>query len=87
MTSGTGSEMRGHPGGSGPATPGAGSWRGLTLGDMDVCSQVQGHGGCQPGNCRYLTPGTGSGRAATLETVQKRNQVQDLGGDVILDIL
>ena len=69
VTPGTRPGRRGHPGGSGPVTPGSGSWRGLTLGNMEVCSQVQGQGGCQPGNCRYLTPGTGSGRAVTLETV------------------
>ena len=32
---GTGSGKRGHPGGSGPVTPGARSLRGLTLGYMD----------------------------------------------------
>ena len=53
-------------------TPGAGSWRGLTLGDMDECSQVQGQGGRQPGNCRYLTPDTVSGWGFTLETVDMR---------------
>ena len=72
VTPGTGPGRRGHPGGSGPVTPGAGSWRGLTLGDMDECSQVQGQGGRQPGNCRYLTPDTVSGWGFTRETVDMR---------------
>ena len=71
VTPGIESGRRGHTGGSGPMTPGDGSWRGLTLGYMDVCSQVQGQGGCQPGNCRYLTPGAGSGGAVTLEIVHR----------------
>ena len=50
VTSGTGSGRRGHPGGSGPVSPGAGSWKGLTLGDVDVCSQVQSQGEYHPGN-------------------------------------